>query len=208
MLTLASVKTEKPPESTDPAANQKGDFLHTNGVKVLRPAMAAKFPQFKAGQVLTSLRNRDTIAVLDLDKRSAVWAAQGVWRLQHDPEFLDNGHLLLFDNFGSTKGSRVLEYDPVTQAMPWSYTNENSSAFHATMRGTKQRLPNGNTLIVDPDNRHLLEVTHEKELVWGHYCDVAEWAKQPTLEEITITGAQRYGPNELTFLKGGQRARP
>jgi len=209
LLTLATVKSDKSPDSADPAAAKlRGDFFHTNSVKVLRRAMASKFPQFKAGQVLTSLRNRDTVAVLDLEKRSVVWAAQGVWRLQHDPEFLDNGHLLLFDNFGSTKGSRVLEYDPVTQAMPWSYTNEISTAFHATMRGTKQRLPNGNTLIVDPDSLRLLEVTNEKELVWQYYCHAVEWDKQPTLEKITITGAQRYGSDELTFLKGGQRARP
>ena len=53
--------------------------------------------------MLISLRNLDTIAVLDRQKRSVIWAAGGIWRIQHDAEFLDNGHLLLYDNFGSFK---------------------------------------------------------------------------------------------------------
>ena len=47
----------------------------------------------------------------------------------------------------------------MTQAIPWVYTNENATRFSAFFRGMKQRLPNGNTLIVDPDNGRLFEVT-------------------------------------------------
>ena len=49
------------------------------------------------------MRHMDTIAMMDPDKGSVVWAAQGPWRSQHDPQFLDNGHLLIFDNFGLAK---------------------------------------------------------------------------------------------------------
>jgi hypothetical protein len=174
----------------------KGDHIHVNSVKVLRRAQAPKFPLFQTGQVLISLRNLHTIAVLDLREGAVVWAARGMWRFQHDPEFLDNGHLLLFDNLGSTRGCRVIEYDPVTQAVPWVYAGENSTPFNALFRGMKQRLPNGNTLIVDPDNGRILEVTADKELAWEGYF------------QRPITGAQRYGADALTFLKGRARARP
>jgi hypothetical protein len=174
----------------------KGDLLHANGVKVLTRTLAPKFPLFQAGQVLISLRNLDALAVLDTHTRSVTWAARGVWRLQHDPHFLDNGHILIYDNSGWSKGSRVLEYDPVTQALPWAYSNEDSPAFRAVFRGVSQRLPNSNTLIVDPDNGRLFEVTASKELVWEAHC--------PRF----ITGAQRYAPDQLPFLKGGVRARP
>src|SRR5947209_4731847 len=92
----------------------KGDLFHANSVKVLTQARAEKFPLFRAGQVLISLRSLHCLAVLDVGKRAAVWAARGPWRIQHDAEFLDNGHLLLFDNHGWDKGCRVLEYDPGT----------------------------------------------------------------------------------------------
>src|SRR5262245_38083503 len=124
------------------------DVLHTNAIKVLSPALAPKFPLFRAGQLLLSLRSLDALVVLDPDSAKVVWAARGPWRAQHDPSFLDNGHLLLFDNFGSPRGSRVLEYDPQTQGYPWTYPGEKGTRFFSHIRGMTQRLPNGNTLIV------------------------------------------------------------
>jgi hypothetical protein len=186
----------------------KGDLLHANSVKVLTPARARQFPLFQAGQVLISLRSFDCLAVLDVRKRSVVWAARGPWRIQHDAEFLDNGHLLVFDNHGWSKGCRVLEYDPVTQAIPWSYSDADASPFFASFRGMKQRLPNGNTLIVDPDNRRLLEVTPGKELVWENYCSFPPVPPNQEAGIRAITSARRYGAEELTFLKGEARARP
>src|SRR5262249_50679288 len=136
-----------------------------------------------------------------------VWAARGIWQLQHDAEFLDNGHLLMYDNLGSLRGTRILEYDPQTQAIPWLYANENERPFHARFRGVTQRLPNGNTLIVDPDHRRLLEVTRDKELVWESALPPFDPRSVPP-NAHAINGARRYGADELTFLKGVARARP
>src|SRR5439155_14121957 len=61
----------------------KGDLFHANSVKVLSEAYARKFPLFQAGQVLISLRSLNCLAVLDVGKRSVVWAALGPWRIQH-----------------------------------------------------------------------------------------------------------------------------
>jgi hypothetical protein len=186
----------------------KGDLFHTNSLKVLTQARARKFPLFQAGQVLISLRSLHCLAVLDVRRRSVVWAALGPWRNQHDAEFLDNGRLLLFDNHGWNKGCRIIEYDPVTQAIPWVYSDADSGRFHAAFRGMKQRLPNGNTLIVDPDNRRLFEVTRGKELVWEHFCPLLPVPPNPDAGAHAITGARRYGADELTFLKGVACARP
>jgi hypothetical protein len=125
-----------------------------------------------------------------------VWAARGPWRGQHDPHFLDNGRLLIFDNRGSIWESRVLEYDPRSQACPWSYASEGSPSFISAIQGRSQRLPNGNTLIVNSRDGVLLEVTHEKELVWS--CDC----------HAHVPWARRYGPDQLSFLKGTCDARP
>lgn len=189
-------------------SEQQTDVLHVNGVRVLNRTLAARFPLFKSGQVLLSARALDTIAVLDLDTRRVAWAARGIWKAQHDTEFLDNGHLLLYDNAGSENQTRVLEYDPLTQAIPWAYSNENSTHFRALTRGVKQRLFNGNTLIADPDNRRIFEVTRDKELVWEIFCPLPSVPKNQRAKNHAITSARRYGINELTFLKGVAQPRP
>jgi Arylsulfotransferase (ASST) len=182
----------------------KGDLFHTNSVKVLRKG---REPLFQSGQVLISLRSLHAIAVVDVRKRRVVWAALGPWRIQHDADLLDNGRFLLFDNHGWSKGCRVMEYDPVTQAIPWVYAEPDSGLFHAAFRGMAQRLPNGNTLIVDPDNRRLFEVTQSKEVVWENFCRLPPVPPKLQGAARAITGARRYGAEELTFLKGVVRAR-
>jgi len=184
-----------PVERFTDSARRK-DVLHTNSVKVLSPELAPKFPGFKAGQVLISMRNLDTIAMLDPESRALVWAARGPWRGPHDPQFLANGRLLIFDGLGAPRGSRVLEYDPRLQSLPWTYAGANGRAFRTKERGMSQRLANGNTLVVDSEGGEILEVTHDKELVWS--CGFNAF----------IPTARRYGPGELPFLKGTELARP
>jgi hypothetical protein len=180
--------------------NRRRDVLHMNAVKVLPRALAPHFPVFKkkAGQLLISARELNAIGVLDPDRGKLVWAARSSWRAQHDPSFLANGHLLLFDNQGSPGGSRVLEYDPQTQAYPWSYPGANGSPFFSSVRGMSQRLANGNTLIVNGDGGEAFEVTPGQEVVWSCSCGTAD----------VLNCARRYTPDQLPFLKGVHRARP
>jgi hypothetical protein len=171
------------------------DVLHANSVKVLSKALAPKFPDFKAGQVLMSLRSLQSIIVIDPSTDSIVWGACGPWRYQHDAHFLESGRLLLFDNLGSPHGSRALEYDPRNGSFPWSYPGVDNAPFLTKERGMAQRLPNGNTLLVVSEQREMIEVTSDNEVVWTHAV--------PSY----ITSARRYSVYELTFLKTGQRPR-
>lgn len=174
---------------------ERQDVLHANSVNVLTRAMAPKFPDFKAGQVLVSLRNLNAIAVIDPAANSVVWGATGMWKNQHDAQFLENGHLMIFNNVASLRGSRVIEFDRPTGAYPWSYPGIDDVPFCTTARGMAQRLPNGNTLVVNSEGHSMLEVTQEKELVWK--CGATAF----------ITTARRYGPDQLQFLKPGQGPR-
>jgi hypothetical protein len=176
---------------------RRRDLLHTNAVKVLSRALAPKFPLFKAGQLLISPRRLDALAVLDPDSGKVVWAARGPWLAQHDPSFLDNGHLLLFDNLGSQRSSRVLEYDPQTQAFPWIYPREKNTPFLSEIRGMCQRLPNGNTLIVNSEGGEVFEVTPDREIVWS--CSFGH---------VELYCARRYMPEQLPFLRGDKHVRP
>lgn len=182
------------PPSLDEA--RRRDVLHSNAIKVLRRALAPKFPLCKEGQLLISVRNLNALILLDPDSGKVVWGARGPWLAQHDPSFLDNGRLLLFDNLGSARGSSVVEYDPQTQAVPWIYPADKGTPFYSDIRGMTQRLPNGNTLIVNSRAGEVFEVTSDHEVVWTCSCGRAE-----------LYCARRYTPDRLPFLEGNH-ARP
>jgi hypothetical protein len=146
------------------------DPLHTNTVSVITEALAARFPHGRPGQILTSFRELNAIGVVDLERQELVWATRGPWIGQHDPELLPNGHILLFDNHGnylSPEGiSRVIEVDPNTLGIVWQYTGTATRPLASAIRSEQQRLPNGNTLIVESDSGRLVEVTSAGEIVW------------------------------------------
>ena len=94
------------------------------------------------------------------------------------------GNLLVFDNggasgYGAPSGtaprgvgvharpsSRVLEIDPVTLKLVWSYSAPGQ--FFSTNISGAQRLPNGNTLITAGAGGRLFEVTNDARIVWEY----------------------------------------
>jgi Arylsulfotransferase (ASST) len=107
---------------------------------------------------------------------------------QHHAHFIPKGlpgagNLLVFDNGGASgygftnpiapngtgafvrPTSRVLEINPVTLELVWSYTNPR---FFSTNISGAQRLPNGNTLITAGAGGRMFEVTREGAIVWEY----------------------------------------
>jgi hypothetical protein len=145
-----------------------GDYLHTNSVQVLKRAIPG-VPQSRRGQVLVSFREISTVALVDLESQRLVWALSGSWVRQHDARFLANGDLALFDNEGNSNGpgiSRVVEVNPATQALVWSYGSKENERLDSVARSSLNRLANGNTLIAESLAGRLLEVTRRGEIVW------------------------------------------
>jgi len=144
------------------------DVLHTNTIEVLDGRLEHRSPAFREGNVLLSFRELDAIAVVDLDAEKVVWALSGRWRRQHQPTILPNGRMLLFDNLAGEGASEVIEFDPLTQEVFWSYGGDAATGFFTEACGRNQRLPNGNTLITESDNGRAFEVTAERAVVWEY----------------------------------------
>ena len=177
------------------------DPLHTNDVEVLRQDMAAAFPQFAAGDVMLSLRNINTVLVVDGQTWRVKWKMTGPFLMQHDPDFLPNGHILLFDNritgskplFGY---SRILEIDPATRQVVWSYQGTDDEPFYTDSGGVQQLLPNGNVLVVETQGGRVFEVARgsSERIVW-EFVNLQE-------EDFIggISGAQRVDASGLDFI--------
>lgn len=106
---------------------------------------------------------------------------------EHDahmiPEGLPGaGDILVFDNHGSagyppveldtTMGSRVLEINPVTKRIVWSYSADDAGQpswdFYSPFIGSAYRLPNGNTLIDEGYTGRIFQVNRAKKIVWEY----------------------------------------
>lgn len=143
-----------------------GDIFHTNTLELLDGRLAALSPKFAAGNALISMRDLNMIAIVDLGAEEVVWASIGIWVKQHQPTLLDDGRILLFDNLGRAGHSRVIELDPETGTVVWSYGERSGEELDSECCGSAQRLPNGNTLISETDRGRALEVTRGGEIVW------------------------------------------
>ena len=104
------------------------------------------------------------------------------------------GNILVFDNGGQAgygdccpsgpsgvgvvrrDYSRVLEFNPLTLEIVWQYTPEEADfllpltghGFYSMYISSAQRLPNGNTLIVEGSDGRFIEVTKSHEIVWEY----------------------------------------
>jgi outer membrane protein assembly factor BamB len=189
----------------------KGDYLHTNGIDVVEAGDADVLPFAEAGQVLLSFREIDTVALLDLEQERIVWAVRGPWLAQHDPDILEDGNILLFDNLGNFldadgsdaegKGgrSRVIEFDPTTTEIVWQYAGTAEEPFESDVRAAQERLANGNTLITEETGGRIIEVTPEGEIVWEFLNPVrAEGRGENGADLLPIVSwAQRIDPASL-----------
>ncbi|NJM92817.1 MAG: hypothetical protein HC861_09515, partial [Rhodospirillaceae bacterium] len=91
------------------------------------------------------------------------------WARQHDAQILPAGTLLLFDNEGQQRRpwrSRVLELDPVTSHIVWSYAGRADEPLESLSRSSQTRLANGNTLIVESMAGRVIEVAPNGDTVW------------------------------------------
>jgi len=145
------------------------DTFHTNEIDFLDGSQAGVSDIFKKGNILISIRELNLLAIIDPSLKEVVWALTGQWVAQHSSILLDNGHILLFDNQGHNGMSKVIEIDPLTQKTIWAYCGTPENGFFSKECGSCQRLPNGNTLIVESHAGRAFEVTEDNEIVWEFY---------------------------------------
>ena len=146
------------------------DWAHTNTVEVLRDnPLAEKDPRFKKGNIIFSMRNIDTIGIIDKETGKIIWAwGPGILDKQHIPTLLENGNILIYDNGSSRRNTKILELNPLKEKIVWEYKANPPESFFSNTQGSSQRLPNGNTFIANSNNGILFEVTPDGEIVWEY----------------------------------------
>jgi hypothetical protein len=184
--------------------NLLGDVMHTNTIQYIDAKTAEKFDFAEEGYVLISMREMNVIAVLDPIGERIVWAQTGMWRGQHEPVMLDNGRILLFDNQSNRGGSggatRIIEFDPTTGSIEWSFAGNEKEPLESLVYGSIQRLGSGNTMVVESTNGRAMEVTPDGRVVWD-YRSPHRKTEDGQVLVMPILDVVRIEPGILTFLE-------
>ncbi len=175
------------------------DWGHMNAASVIPEIKGNTDPRFRAGNIIASYRNLNTLAVIDRDSKKIVWTGINMTIGQHNVHFIPDGlpgagHILVFDNGNNsidgnprvTEGrpnSRAVEIDPHTNSEVWEYDAEKSHlpiwTFYSHYISSVQRQPNGNTLICEGSNGRFFEVTRAGEIVWEYVNPFVKGGKNP-----------------------------
>ncbi len=139
------------------------DVFHPNDVEPLLPEMADQYPLFEAGDLLVSLRNMNLVAVMDADTHEFIWLAFGPWLRQHDPDFIGDGLISVFDNGTGRQRSNVVVIDPVTRETKTMFASQ-ETFFYTPSQGKHQRLPNGANLVTIPNEGRVLEIVADDQI--------------------------------------------
>jgi hypothetical protein len=175
------------------------DFLHLNDIEILSMSDAAAFPLFDAGDIMVSLRELNLIMVIDPATEEVRWTQTGPWIRQHDPDFLPDGRIMVFDNRRDDRdgrifgGSRILTIDPVTREVQTVYEGSDEAPFFSNEQGKQQPLANGNVLIAETLRGRVFEVTPGDRIVWSYISRYDD-------DHVTqISDAERYPEDYANF---------
>ncbi|MGD2067428.1 MAG: arylsulfotransferase family protein [Gemmatimonadota bacterium] len=170
------------------------DPTHLNDVEPLPAAMAAEYPLFSAGDLLLSLRNLHMVLVLDPSTGRVKWHARDPFILQHDPDFLGDGWIGVFDNNRDRTrrgamlgGTRIVAVRPHTGEREVLFPGPASDPFYTEFMGKWQRLEGGNLLLTEAKAGRAVEVGPRGGTVW-------EWINEPynEFQVPEVTEATRY----------------
>ena len=174
--------------------DDRAEWAHGNGV--------AELPN---GDIVVSFRTISTIIIIERKTGKINWKL-GAPPLcgQHAPTPLPNGNLLIFDNGPhrldhSMPFSRVIEVEPATKQIVWTYQEKREPDFFSPRISNAQRLPNGSTLICEGDFGRIFEVTAAGEVVWEFVNPYFGGA--PNAQNNRVFRAYRYSPGEIAKAK-------
>ncbi|MDS0241358.1 MULTISPECIES: aryl-sulfate sulfotransferase [unclassified Haloferax] len=180
-----------------------GDWTHNNDIDQIRP-----------GVFMVSVRNFDQVVAIDRETKEIRWTLgnddnRDILFEQHNPDYIEGENGTATVIVADSRNDRVVEYSREndkwvrTWVLRGGGLNEPRDA---------DRLPNGNTLVVDRRGDRLLEVTPQGDVVWEFYAPwqpydaerigTGDGSTAPTARQLNATGV-----HELTGSAGVDESR-
>ena len=148
--------------------------IHFNDIQILKKESHANFfENGKVGDILISLRNIHTLALLDKDTQEIKWIVSGLFKQQHSPRVTDNGSIIIFDNLGSDKKngqSKITEISISQKKVIGFYEATGNEFFESVQRGRLQ-LMNDKIFVQNHEEGELFYLNCKNSKNLSNNCD-------------------------------------
>lgn len=196
------------PESLPP------DPTHLNDVEPLPARWADEYPLFDAGDLLVSLRHPSLVFVLDPESGEVEWHASHPFIHQHDPDFVGDGWIGIFDNNedptprGSMLGgSRIVMLQSHTDSVRVPFPTARSAPLYTATAGSWQMLDNGNLLLTEARAGRVVEVAPDGRTVWewvrASYDETVPFVMNATRHSLTREDVAKWPCASVDSVDGG-----
>jgi hypothetical protein len=143
------------------------DTYHLNDIDPLPAELASAYPSFEKGDLLISARSLNLVFVMDPETLRAKWWHVGGWRRQHDPEWMRDGKISIYDNQmvprGQESWSRIVQIDPKNDTREVAYDGRKHNVYSA-IRGKHQILRRGGIVMTVPQQGRAIIVNETGKL--------------------------------------------
>ncbi|SBS30690.1 hypothetical protein MAQ5080_01747 [Marinomonas aquimarina] len=157
------------------------ELVHANKVAELPSDLADDFPLFSAGDLAVSVKRLNLVFVIDPVSKKIKWYQTGPWIRQHDPEFMADGRISIFNNnvyqtayvnrqtdLDSEFSTNIMAVDPISRETEVLFGEQPGQEMLSVIRGQHELLNNNHILITEFDAGRVLEVDSEKNIVWEY----------------------------------------
>ena len=156
------------------------EIVHLNKIEELSSAIAKDFPMFDAGDLAISIRELNLVMVINPHPGKIKWWQIGPWLRQHDPEFIPNGKIIVFNNniypisrntvsdANSPYISNIVEYDFASDEQRIIYGGRKGQELLTVIRGKHELTRNGGLLVTEFEGGRVFETDATGRIVWEY----------------------------------------
>ncbi|MGF1452975.1 MAG: arylsulfotransferase family protein [Opitutales bacterium] len=162
---LPSIDTR---EGSELNLTPEDDPFHPNDVDPLPAAYADAFPQFEAGDLVLSYRDLNLIFVIDAETAKIKWYRHSAFRRQHDPDWLPDGRISVFDNNMHRGWARIAAINPQTYEVETTLPGK-PYRFASWHRGKHQVTDDGSHVVTSTVQGRAFMVAPDGQKVFDFY---------------------------------------